>query len=413
MGRVDLVVRTEGTFRRLYALKRLHENLRSDPEVRQSFLDEARIAGLLRHPNVVSVLDVGEDEDGPFLVMDYVEGVSVAAMLRRAQKEKREIPLQICLRTIMQAAEGLHAAHLLAAEDGTPLRLVHRDVSPPNILIGFDGIVRVTDFGVAKALGRLSHTHGGVLKGKLGYMSPEQLRFEPIDHRSDLFALGIVLFEMLSGRRLYWNKEGTEGTRRLLTEPPPDLADVRDDAPPALVQLVFSLLAKKPELRPGSALEVKDRLEDVLAECVAEEGRLEIASYLGETMDDVRQRRADEVTDALTGLGRTPAKKLEAAPPPRRWPYAVAATIALTVGVALYVGAQSSAKAPSVAAAVPPPPEPKPEPEAEAEAEPEVAPAVEAEPAPKPKPVERKKRRRKTKKRAAKKRDGVPMWEWE
>ncbi len=401
MGRVELVVRSEGTFKRLYAVKRLLEGLRSDEAVRQAFLDEARIAGLVRHPNVVSVLDVGEDERGPYLVMDYVEGVSVADLMRTSVRAGREVPLQVCLRIVAQAAEGLHAAHMLTGEDGAPLKLVHRDVSPPNILVGFDGIVRVTDFGVAKALGRLSHTHGAVLKGKLGYMSPEQLRFEPIDHRSDLFALGVVLFEMLAGRRLYRNQEETEGTRRLLAEPPPDIGEERDDAPPALVQLLFSMLAKKAEHRPSTARDVRKRLEEMLASLVAEEGSIEVADFLAATMAEQQDEQAARIARAMADVGRRPKAVAR-----RRWPLVVATGVAVAI-VAVLV-AQS---APEPVAAPPPPPPP---PVSAALPPPVEAPpptAVEPEPEePTPPPKRRKRRRKKT---TPKRDDGVPMWEWE
>ncbi|MEQ8278007.1 MAG: serine/threonine-protein kinase [Deltaproteobacteria bacterium] len=400
MGRVELVVRSEGTFKRLYAVKRLLEGLRSDEAVRQAFLDEARIAGLVRHPNVVPVLDVGEDERGPYLVMDYVEGVSVADLMRASVRARRQVPLQVCLRIVAQAAEGLHAAHMLTGEDGASLKLVHRDVSPPNILVGFDGIVRVTDFGVAKALGRLSHTHGAVLKGKLGYMSPEQLRFEPIDHRSDLFALGVVLFEMLAGRRLYRNKEETEGTRRLLAEPPPDIGEERDDAPPALVQLLFSMLAKKAEHRPSTAREVRKRLEEMVAALVAEEGPIEVAEFLAATMSKDQEEQAARITHAMSDVGERQKTAVR-----RRWPLVVATGVAVAV-VAVLVAKSAPEPAPPpppppppVSAALPPPPV---EPPPAVEPQPEVE-----EPAP---PKRTKRRRKKTK---PKREDGVPMWEWE
>lgn len=215
MGRVDVVVRHDGQFRRLYALKRLHTQYRNDEAFRAMFLDEARIAGLLRHPNAVSVLDVGEDDHGPFLVMDYVDGIPLSSILRRVRKGGDHIPVQLIVSIVAQAAHGLHAAHELQNYDGTPLGLVHRDVSPQNILVSFNGIVQMTDFGVAKALGRVTKTQSGVLKGKYGYMSPEQLRFQEIDRRSDVFALGVVLFELLAGRRLYGEGGNTPAPRRI------------------------------------------------------------------------------------------------------------------------------------------------------------------------------------------------------
>lgn len=260
MGRVDLVVRQEGSFRRLYAIKQPHEFLREDDEFRNMFLDEARLAGAIRHPNVVSVLDVGENDLGPYFVMDFVDGVSLSSFLRALRGERA--PVEVVIDIAIQVAAGLHAAHELQDERGQPLDLVHRDVSPQNILLGFDGVVRVTDFGVARALGRSTKTATGVLKGKLGYASPEQLCFQAPDRRSDLFGFGVVLFELLVNRRLYSNRD-EQGPARILSEAPPDVGAERDDLPPELVELVFELLAKDREHRPATAGEVEARLREL------------------------------------------------------------------------------------------------------------------------------------------------------
>jgi serine/threonine protein kinase len=297
MGRVDLAVRREGSFERLFAIKRLRPEFLSESEARAMFLDEARIAGLIRHPNVVSVVDLGEDEGGPFAVMEFVEGISVARLI--AKQAVHPIPLEVVLRIAIQVAEGLHAAHELLGPEGTPLELVHRDVSPQNILLGFDGIARVTDFGIAKALGRVSKTSTGVLKGKLGYISPEQLRFEEPDRRADLFALGVVLFELLSGQRLYRNVgEGMDGPRRILSEPPPDLADYRDDAEPELVALLFELLAKYPTSRPATAKDVVRRLEALLATLTAGGAAIESANFVLRHFEEERRELGERLATA-------------------------------------------------------------------------------------------------------------------
>ena len=296
MGRVDLVARREGRFFRLYARKRLRPELVDDPDVRRMFLDEARIAGLVRHPNVVSVVDLGEDRAGPFLVMEFVEGVSLAELVEDVSAREELLPLELCLGVAGQVAQGLHALHELRAPDGEHLQLVHRDISPQNILVGFDGIARVTDFGIAKALGRASRTNTGFLKGKIGYLSPEQLRFEEPDRRADLFAFGVVLFEMLSGRRLYESAHEMEGPRRILNEPPPDLADFREEAEPELVELLFQLLAKHREQRPLDAKAVARRLENMLAALVAGREAIETGAYVehlfAEKRDALRQKIA-------------------------------------------------------------------------------------------------------------------------
>ncbi|MEM7609463.1 MAG: serine/threonine-protein kinase, partial [Myxococcota bacterium] len=198
MGSVALAVRRDGRFTRLYAVKRLLPSLRDDVQAREMFLEEGRLAGLLHHPNVVGVTDVGEDEQGPYLVMDYVEGISARDLTVHARRSG--VPLSIAMVCTIgaQTARGLSAAHELCAHDGAPLQLVHRDVSPHNILLGFDGIARIADFGVARAIGREHRTSTGVLKGKLGYMAPEMLQFHEPTAKTDLFALGVVLYEMLA-----------------------------------------------------------------------------------------------------------------------------------------------------------------------------------------------------------------------
>jgi serine/threonine-protein kinase len=292
MGYVELVVKREGRFERRYARKRLHAQYRGDTAFRTMFMDEARVAGLVNHPNVVGVVDVGEDAEGPYLLMDFVDGVPFAKVIARAAAGGERLPLQIAIRLVSEAARGLHAAHELRAADGTPMNLVHRDVSPQNILVGFDGSVRVTDFGIAKAFGNASQTTTGVLKGTIGYLSPEQLRFEEPDRRSDLFSIGVILYEILSGKRLYENKQGHDGARRTLAEPPPDIGYERDDVPPALVELLFELLAKDRDRRLATAQELVVRLEGVLAGLIEAEGPLEIAAYMKARFED--DRRAQE-----------------------------------------------------------------------------------------------------------------------
>ena len=314
MGYVELVFRREGRFLRWCARKRLHEQYRSDPTFRSMFMDEARLAGLVRHPNAVGVLDVGVDDDGPFLIMDFVEGISLSRLIADAVGAGREIPMQVAVRICMDAAQGLHAAHEVRAEDGTVLRLVHRDVSPQNILIGFDGTVRVTDFGIAKALGNASRTSAGVLKGNMGYLAPEQLRFEEPDRRSDFFSLGVTLYELLSGRRLYPNKTGFDGTRRILAEPPPDIGEVRNDVPPELCELLFEMLAKERDSRPATAVEIASRLEGILAVLIAEEGSLTVSDYMTQHFAEQCQEQRAILAAHLKRIETEPSPTLKSIP---------------------------------------------------------------------------------------------------
>ncbi|HVY37181.1 MAG TPA: serine/threonine-protein kinase, partial [Polyangia bacterium] len=349
MGYVELCFRREGRFLHWCARKRLHEQFRSDLRFRSMFMDEARLAGLVRHPNVVGVSDVGEDDDGPYLIMNYVEGVSLSRAIREMARARRAVPMQVAVRICREVSLGLHAAHEVRSEDGTVLHLVHRDVSPQNILIGFDGTVRVTDFGIAKALGNVNQTNAGVLKGNMGYLSPEQLRFEEPDRRSDFFSLGVTLYELLSGTRLYSNKDGFDGTRRILTEPPPDIGEIRSDVPAELVELLFEMLSKDRDARPSSGLDIATRLEGILAPLIAEEGSVTVADYMDQHFALQRQRHRGFLAEHLRRLEAQPAASARGtpaslpvsempAPPPRvrgrfRWLWIGAASTAAALAL--------------------------------------------------------------------------------
>jgi serine/threonine-protein kinase len=196
-------------FVRTVAIKRLHRNLAKDPEFVSMLMDEARLAARIRHPNVVATIDVVSRDGELLLVLEYVIGDSLGKLVRAARTvdPSGRVPLPIALSIAHGMLCGLHAAHEATTEDGAPMGIVHRDVSPQNVLVGTDGVARVIDFGVAKAAERVHSTSGGQLKGKLGYMSPEQVRGEPIDRRCDVFAAAIVLWELASGRRLFTAKE--------------------------------------------------------------------------------------------------------------------------------------------------------------------------------------------------------------
>lgn len=197
-------------FSRAVAIKRLHPHLAHDPQFSQMLLDEARIAARIRHPNVVPTLDVVSEGGELFIVMEFVHGESLGKILRTLQDrgEGRVAPA-IASAIVSGMLAGLHAAHEATTEDMRPLGVVHRDVSPPNVLIGSDGIARTVDFGIAVALGRLQVTKEGQLKGKLPYMAPEQLRGEAVDRRADLWATACVLYELLAGRRLFEGEDAS------------------------------------------------------------------------------------------------------------------------------------------------------------------------------------------------------------
>ncbi len=210
-----------GGFERLLAVKALHADLSDQEEFVAMFLDEARLAAQIHHPNVVATLDVLEAHGRYFLAMDYVEGLELGALLRRAAEENERIPHEVVARIMLDVLQGLSAAHSLTDRGGRPLHVVHRDVSPQNILVGVDGITRLTDFGVAKAEHRLSSTRDGGFKGKIAYAAPEQLTRSLTDQRSDLFSFGVVLWESLTGSRLFRGDDKYGVVRQILEDPIP------------------------------------------------------------------------------------------------------------------------------------------------------------------------------------------------
>jgi serine/threonine protein kinase len=240
-----------GGFEREVAVKLTHEHLRAEPAFTTALIDEARFAGRIRHPNVVSVLDVSEYRHGVFIVMDYVEGDSLAGLV--AALPGQRVPLDITLRLLDDILSGLHAAHELTDPSGVPLDLVHRDVTPHNVLIGADGVARLTDFGIAKAAGRLTLTQTGLVKGKLTYMPPEQARAHPLDRTCDVWAVGVIAWELLSGRRLYEGLEEPALLLKVVREPPPPLVHVAPDVPRELAEVVAGALAFDRERRYPTA----------------------------------------------------------------------------------------------------------------------------------------------------------------
>lgn len=349
MGTVNLEVRRHGDFERLYAVKRLRGHAAGDADIQHMFLEEARLAGLLRHPNIVSVLDVSSDEQGPLLVMEWIDGVTLHHFVRTAAAEG-PIPVGLACAIASQVARGLHAAHELTTHGGQSMSLVHRDVSPSNILVGFDGLVRVTDFGIAKALGGDSTTGQGILKGKFGYMSPEQLRFDAVDRRSDLFALGVVLFEMLSAERLYGGKKSVEETARaILHEPPPGLGDYRRDVPPELEELLFELLAKTPEARPPEAREVSERLE-AIARDVDESVPLE--EYVHERFGEVRADMQRRIAEGLERV-RLDARAVPIATTNRRRVWGASVVVAVVLSIVAWFALPGGESPPEVSRSEP------------------------------------------------------------
>jgi serine/threonine-protein kinase len=247
-------------FKTLVVVKKILPHLAENPEFISMFLDEARIASLLDHPNVVRIVEVGRAETDYFLAMELVQGKPLASLMRRANERQEAIEPKLAALIMAQAAAGLHHAHGVSDAEGHPLGLVHRDVSPKNILVSFEGGVKVIDFGIARAMGRISQTNTGGMKGTAGYMSPEQAKSEAIDRRTDVFACGVVLWEALTCRRLFRKDNDLATMRALIYDPIPRPSTV-SKVPMALEQIAMKALNRDPEMRYQTALEMALALE--------------------------------------------------------------------------------------------------------------------------------------------------------
>jgi serine/threonine protein kinase len=292
MGQVFLA-RERSSVERLVVLKLILPHLSEDEEFLSMFLEEARLVARLQHPNLVTILDLSEVEGRHCLAMEYVQGDDVRRLDKQARLKGRLLPPGLVLRIISEAAAGLDYAHKARDAQGIPLKLVHRDVSPQNILVGFDGAVKIIDFGVAKAAGSGHQTATGVLKGKYPYMSPEQASGHHVDARSDQFALGVVMWELLTGKRLF-KGESDMMTLRLVKDcqvPPPSQINPR--LPPGLDSLVLRALAPTPDKRYPDCAAFRLALEDYIIQLRMAASTAHLSAYLRELYADRIAQEAD------------------------------------------------------------------------------------------------------------------------
>jgi serine/threonine-protein kinase len=259
MAEVFVAVRPEERTARLYAVKRILPTLSEDAGFVEMFLDEARLVVQLDHPGIQPVHELGRHGDAYYIALDYVAGRDLRAVLQRARARGTPLPVPLAAYVAARVAEALDHAHRKRGADGRALGIVHRDVSPANVLLGYDGSVRVIDFGIAQAALR-TRREDTVLRGKFGYMSPEMARGEPVDRRSDVFALGVVLHEMLSGERLFGGRSELGTLEKVLSAeiPPPSRRNAA--VPPALDAVVLRALARDPRERHAWASELRREL---------------------------------------------------------------------------------------------------------------------------------------------------------
>ncbi|APR77929.1 Serine/Threonine protein kinase [Minicystis rosea] len=280
-------------FARTVAIKRLHPTFSKDPAFTAMFLDEARLATRIHHPNVVTTLDVVMEHGELFLVMEHVLGDSLAGLMRAAAAHGGRLPTRIAAAIVIGALHGLHAAHEARSEEGAPLGIVHRDVSPQNILISADGVPRVLDFGVAKAAGRLHTTREGEVKGKLAYMAPEQILLGEIDRRVDVFAAGIVLWEALTGQKLFGSHNPGHTLNGVLHREVPAPSTIVPDLPSAIDAVVLRALQRNVDLRFQTARDMAVALEEAASFASARE----VGEYVARIAEKVLRKRAAAVSE--------------------------------------------------------------------------------------------------------------------
>jgi serine/threonine-protein kinase len=253
-----------GGFRKLAVLKMLRKSLSGDAEFRAMFLAEARLAARLHHPNIVQTYEVLEEAAGPVIVMEYLDGQPLSELIVRG-REGGAFPLGMQVAALVDALAGLHAAHELADYDGTPLGVVHRDVSPHNVFVTVEGQAKVLDFGIAKLARSLVETEVGTTKGKLRYMAPEQIAGGKLDRRADVYAAGVMLWEAIAGERMWKGMEEAEIRRRVAAGELPAARSRREGVPEALLASCRRALALAPDDRHSTALALAEELERALA----------------------------------------------------------------------------------------------------------------------------------------------------
>ena len=304
-------VRGPKKFEKLLAIKKIHTHLAGDTEFISMFQDEARIAALIHHPNVVTTFDLGEIDGSYFIAMEYVHGQTLRDLVNASRRRKEPLHWTIATRIIADAAKGLHAAHELRSHNGVPLDVVHRDVSPHNLLVSYDGHVKLVDFGIAYAAEKRSDTGDGKLKGKLAYMSPEQAAGIVSDRRSDIFSLGAVLFEALTQRRLFDATNEVDTVKLVRAAEVPFLTSIRADLPGELDVIVQCALARDREARFETAEQLAEALDELLVLRKLRPGHKQIAGTMEDLFGERKRIKDRMVRRALADNTDTPLQGID------------------------------------------------------------------------------------------------------
>ncbi|MDY0004068.1 MAG: serine/threonine-protein kinase [Polyangia bacterium] len=293
------------SFEKRLVIKIIHPHLTRDRKFVKMFMDEASIAAQIHHPNVTQIFDLGEVDGSYFMAMEYVHGQDMRALLVANSRRRREGDAgprdqwRYAAAIVAEAAAGLHSAHELRSPEGELLGIVHRDVSPHNLLLSYDGHVKLTDFGIAYARRRLSHTDSGTVKGKIAYMAPEQARGDAVDRRADIFSLGVVLWEAVCLRRLFRRETDTATLLEITQGEVPAPRSLRPDLPPDLEEVVMRALARAPEDRYPTALEMERDLRRLIARGEPLVGAAELGALMEELFRERRVAREDAIRQAM------------------------------------------------------------------------------------------------------------------
>jgi serine/threonine-protein kinase len=315
-----------GGFRKYVAIKRILPDVRSNEAFKRMFLDEARITAAFNHPNIAQVYELGEETDGLFLAMEFIAGQNLDQLTAAYERRKEPIPLGLSLAVMRDVSQALHYAHTFTDAAGRPSPIVHRDVAQKNIMVTYDGVVKLLDFGIAKARNSLERTRAGTVKGTAGYMSPEQVRGEQLDGRSDVFSAGVVLWELITGQRLFAGNTEREEMIKILQAPIPAPTHLSEPVSPALAEVVLQALERDPKKRFQSGRDLARALEQVAGwELFDPERRAAIMRQLFEkkmaTTQGILESADALVEEAPAEAERTtaePAKKRPPPPAPRR-----------------------------------------------------------------------------------------------
>lgn len=303
-------------FEKVVALKRILSHLAFDEEFIAMFRDEARLVAKLNHPHIVQIYDLGKSDDSYFIAMEYIAGRNLSSIAKKARTRGESLPPVNIARCLAQACEGLYYAHTRKDAEGRGLEIIHRDVSPQNIIVSFSGSVKLVDFGIAKAASKVAHTRTGVLKGKYAYMSPEQIRgTSPIDARSDLFAVGIVLYELLCGRRPFEKDTSMQTLKAIVQEEPVPCRELNPEIPEGLAAIIHRCLEKNKNRRYASAQEVQVDLEDFVSGSRTRCNSITISHWLSSLFDGELSRE-NGGTVVFKGVGEVILPDVPNAPRP-------------------------------------------------------------------------------------------------